>query len=572
MRGEYTIADTGEKVTLSKVGAKKVTSHSMGNEAHLKSIAAIPDLLKHAVFIEDQPNEKGNGKYDTYRYYVVGLKIGGLDYTARLTIGVKDGKYYYDHNLTEIEKGNLIEIANGFTPTGDAPVPSYTEGKDKRLLSLLQTNASKVVDENGEPLVVYHGTSADFWTFRRTKGKRWHMGLEDDVMSEGFFFSPDKSFSESYSSNSQRHRGGKSKIMACFLNIRKPLDLADPSSDWPGLYEDATGFEYVVGMDRQDNLWGIMDEEGMAERLKSKGYDGAIFAEELNEQYEPTQISYCAFEPSQIKSATDNTGAFSAEDKDIRYRNGGGDRSLVAVHNLSVDKLEQALELGGFPMPSIAVTKADVGHTEFGEISLLFHKETIDPADRRNKVYGEDAWTPTFPSVGYKLNDKKTDDIYRRANKAGSLPLFNPVTFHPDNYERHIIGLGSESLVKQFKEDYGAKQLFLSEQGNAVKEFEQHEVDKYLPDQIALSNKLLDEIGLERLKGERNDALEEVKRIIAEQYGIDFSTMKPFVAKKRISNTISRAIDYAENGNKETVNDIEATKKKIDEKDRPRQI
>lgn len=140
LRGEYTIADTGEKVTISKVGAKKVTSHSMGNNAHLKSIVAIPQLLENAIFIEETPNEKSNGKYDSYRYYVVGLKIGNEDYTARITIGVKNGEYYYDHYLTEIEKGNLIEIANGFIPTGDAPVPSYTKSKDTRLISLLQTN------------------------------------------------------------------------------------------------------------------------------------------------------------------------------------------------------------------------------------------------------------------------------------------------------------------------------------------------------------------------------------------------------------------------------------------------
>ena len=148
LRGEYTIADTGEKVTISKVKEKKVTSHSMGNNAHLKSIVAIPQLLENAIFIEETPNEKSNGKYDSYRYYVVGLKIGNEDYTARITIGVKNGEYYYDHYLTEIEKGNLIEIANGFIPTGDATVPSYNKSKDTGLISLLQTsdqeNARKI--------------------------------------------------------------------------------------------------------------------------------------------------------------------------------------------------------------------------------------------------------------------------------------------------------------------------------------------------------------------------------------------------------------------------------------------
>ncbi|MCL1615127.1 hypothetical protein M3090_01710 [Bacteroides sp. ET71] len=242
-------------------------------------------------------------------------------------------------------------------------------------------------------------------------------------------------------------------------------------------------------------------------------------------------------------------------------------KELVAVHNLSADKLKQAFDLGGFPMPSIAITKADVGHTEFGEISLVFDKESINPTDRRNKVYGEDAWTPTFPTVGYKLNDAKTSDIYRRANKTGSLPLFNPVIFHPDNYESYISSVGSEGLVNHFKDDYGAKQLYLSETGSAVEKYEQHEVDKYLPDQIALYEKMLKEIGIERIKNERSDALEnEVKRLIEEHYNIDLDGMKPFRAKARISNTIHHAVDYAEHGNRKTETDIEATKKKIDER------
>ena len=143
LRGEYTIKDTGEKVNLSKVGAKKVTSHSMGNEAHLKSIAAIPQFISNAIFIEERPPYKEGAQYDSYRYYVTGLKINGEDYTVRMTIGVKNGKYYYDHYLTNIEKGNLIEIAQGFTPTEDAPNPSYADYKDKVLLSILQDNSEE---------------------------------------------------------------------------------------------------------------------------------------------------------------------------------------------------------------------------------------------------------------------------------------------------------------------------------------------------------------------------------------------------------------------------------------------
>lgn len=240
---------------------------------------------------------------------------------------------------------------------------------------------------------------------------------------------------------------------------------------------------------------------------------------------------------------------------------------LVAIHNISEDKLKEAISLGGFPMPSIAITKPEVGHSTFGDISLVFGKETINPTDRRNKVYGEDAWTPTFPTVGYKLNEDKTSDIYRRANKAGNLPLFNPVDFHSDNYKSYINGIGSDSLVNHFKDSYGAKQLYLAETGNAVEKFEMHEVEKYSEERIGFLEKVLKEIGIERLKKESYAVLEnEIKQILGKYYNVDFDKLKPSIARIRIDNAIKQAVDYAENGNSKTESDVEATKKKIDDR------
>lgn len=178
-------------------------------------------------------------------------------------------------------------------------------------------NASKVVDENGEPMVVWHGRSAEFNTFEKKEGVRFIMGIEDKVKAEGFFFSPDKGLAEEFASNSSRHRGGKANVVPCFLNIRRPMDLT--GEDYDRIYEDVTGWEYMVGMDTQDNLWGIMDEEGMADKIKEKGYDGAIFVEEVDDSYEPTKISYCALDANQIKSAENNNGDFSADKNDIRF-------------------------------------------------------------------------------------------------------------------------------------------------------------------------------------------------------------------------------------------------------------
>lgn len=206
-------------------------------------------------------------------------------------------------------------------------------------------NSSKVVDENGEPMVVWHGRSAEFNTFEKKEGVRFIMGLEDKVKAEGFFFSPDKGLAEEFASNSSRHRGGKANVVPCFLNIRRPMDLT--GEDYDRIYEDVTGWEYMVGMDTQDNLWGIMDEEGMADKIKEKGYDGAIFVEEVDDSYEPTKISYCALDANQIKSAENNNGDFSADNNDIRFSLAGERGAAVA------DKAEERT----FRMDNLSVAR-----------------------------------------------------------------------------------------------------------------------------------------------------------------------------------------------------------------------
>ena len=155
---------------------------------------------------------------------------------------------------------------------------------------------------------------------------------------------------------------------------------------------------------------------------------------------------------------------------------------LIAQHNLSAENLRKAFRLGGFPMPSIAITKADVGHTNFGEISLIFDKATIDPADSRNKVYGADAWTPTFPAIDYEINDKKASKIYAKANKAGHVPFLNPTDFHPSNMESRISNKGEQGLIEHYKDDYGLKQMYLVDIGETPVDYVQTTVREEMSD------------------------------------------------------------------------------------------
>lgn len=327
LRGEYTIVDTGEKVVVGRKGVNKVTSHSMGNEAHLKSLIAVPAMLHNATFIVEERAEKANAQYLYYRYYVVGLNIGGVDYTAKLTIGVdENGNKYYDHALTEIEKGKLLDqndgqaAVSGFISTGAEPGLSVTIGKDTKLFSILQINSSKVVDENGEPLVVYHSTDNDFHVFSRERlGENTDWNATDESFAAahlGFWFNTGR-LSEFL---------GQERDMTVFLDIRDPMEF-DSLESLAEEMEDTSADEFIE------------------DRVEYYGHDGIV----LTHDEEMGGASYVALRPGQVKSATDNNGDFSNENPDIRFhaRAVGGNSGYIG-YSMS-RRAAEAREEGRFP-------------------------------------------------------------------------------------------------------------------------------------------------------------------------------------------------------------------------------
>ena len=145
--------------------------------------------------------------------------------------------------------------------------------------------------------------------------------------------------------------------------------------------------------------------------------------------------------------------------------------NLIAVHNIYTDKLVKSLKLGGFPMPSIAVTKADMGHENYGECSFVFEKSTIDPkADKRNKIYGGDAWTPTYPAIEYKVSEKviqRVKDKYEEIkSKTGddTNGLFEYTYTLPDRLNE---AKGEQNLLKKLYTDKKIQQAYKADTGTS---------------------------------------------------------------------------------------------------------
>lgn len=145
-------------------------------------------------------------------------------------------------------------------------------------------------------------------------------------------------------------------------------------------------------------------------------------------------------------------------------------KNLIAIHNLTEQNLLDTLNLGGFPMPSIAVVKADQGHSEYGDISVIFGKETIDPQiSSKNAIYGGDAWTPTYPTIEYKVAEKVADRIrnkyYDLARKFGYddvRPLYKYANDLEDTLNK---AKGEAELISSLVDDEDMMRVFLMDSG-----------------------------------------------------------------------------------------------------------
>ena len=145
-------------------------------------------------------------------------------------------------------------------------------------------------------------------------------------------------------------------------------------------------------------------------------------------------------------------------------------KDLIAVHNMTAAELEKSLDLGGLPMPSIAIIKAADGHSEYGDVSLVFGKDTIDPKkSARNKVYGGDAWTPTFPKIDYKANEKvgkrirdKYYDLSRKYGYDNTRALYN---YAQDLSDVLTSEGGEKAMIDKLYGDTGMMQIYLMDTG-----------------------------------------------------------------------------------------------------------
>ena len=220
-----------------------------------------------------------------FHNYVSKAVVDGDEYFVRFTVQeLKDSRNQL-HNAfvsdAEIVKADNLRHSGIIDPATRTDV-----SPDHKLHawwhSVNPESVSKAVDANGEPLVVYHGTSSDFDTFEMSKFGQTDSGW----YGEGFYFTGRKEQAESYAKSSAARTKGTPRIVQAFLNIRDPF-VTDRVGEQPDESEKGDGTIY----------YGYLP-----------GYRKAYEVPE--ELVVPRQ--------NQIKSATDNNGEFSEDASILR--------------------------------------------------------------------------------------------------------------------------------------------------------------------------------------------------------------------------------------------------------------
>ena len=226
--------------------------------------------------------------------------------------------------------------------------------------------------------------------------------------------------------------------------------------------------------------------------------------------------------------------------------------TLVAMHNMTEEKLRRTLDIGAWPSPSIAVVKAKEGHANYGEYSAVFPRGTIDPqADSKNKVYGGDAWTPTHDNaivergVNYEarrafdeniknLSSQFAGGVFQGSGTLGKIGLENETRWEP------------EEIADKLANHPEVQAAFLQSEGKSLEPvYRDKQFDRFFSN--ATIRRYLDTVGEqevarlavklmtgERLTAEEMKPAEQAIRDVYAEEHANFLNRRPESKEKRI--------------------------------------
>ena len=430
---EISIGGKSIKEMLAPKFAKNVNE-----QIHMSALRSVLDFIATGIPAEIHKDTKGRG-FDVMRLYNA-IEIDGVVYRVKSTVRkVKQGDRYYTYEVQEMELLEDTQDALGLlnTDNGRQLNSNNSITGAKLLKGVKKTNSneeilsySQVVDANGEPMVVYHGSNwKGITSFDRSQSKRRRSGLKE----YGHFFTTNRALAEMYSNVDNapeieeelarldaqidlaaeakdfgklldlytekeritRNLGGR--VYEVFLNMRDVAEFDaeyQAENGWNNLKADV-GYKTAVGRDAVEAYAGQNTMTG--DKLRNDG----IIARNILDMFVGTENKealkpyfdkfggdvFLVFDPQNIKSATENIGTFDANNPDIRYRESDGTSYPASKQQMADAARELASQLN---------TPVEV-YTEIEEIT--------DPNTYRQRRMRQDkGWWTSNGTIGINIS------------------------------------------------------------------------------------------------------------------------------------------------------------------------
>lgn len=393
-----------------KLGDSLKRRNTTNNQQQRSVYGCLESIIKNSVlydFVKTDGQSKHDNIYGQDVYYSA-FEYGGKQFYVKIKLDVEKNSMdasYKDHKVKEIK---IEPITNYTDHLGHNPKVTYTYLGSISISSILEAEHivkpefSKAVDQNGEPLVLYHGTNAAFDEFKK-EYQSYRVQYP-----EGFFFTDDKSMAQLYGDN----------IMPVFLNAKY------------GLNEKRTS-------------------KRNGEEVKTIDYI-----------HDPKRSIWIVFSPNQIKSI-DNRGTFSNTDNNI-YNQFAGQTAKTA----NLKKLQLAMQMDTAGSNKNKILEQTGWHKGLDGIwrfeipdsdaKLLIDKNGPKPLSKAEEVEYKSLieqatqlreQLATFPSD--KRDSKEYDDLYSRyitikdsiksfANRSeGNMEKIRDILSHPKLFEAY---------------------------------------------------------------------------------------------------------------------------------------
>jgi hypothetical protein len=291
-------------------------------EDHLNEEAiaeAFSDYHVHRAAIEDSRIRKIFDKLARFLEQVRNMLAGhGFTSADQIFADIEEGRIGSRTPRAQQPSARPIYASDRPEPVRPAPVPQNTMANEAQLMQaardVTQTPVfkewfgdSKVVDANGKPLVVYHGTVGDIDEFADLTGR------------QGFYFAEDPAYANVFAGATGKDAPAfGNNVLPVYLSMQNPADLSVPNEGLAAELDTVgyAGFR-LLDTDVQDR-WELFDGySDLREALEKLGYDGVKLREpDYNGR---PYASWMVFSPNQIKSVH-NRGTFDSSDPRIMYQ------------------------------------------------------------------------------------------------------------------------------------------------------------------------------------------------------------------------------------------------------------